>query len=136
MLEDDGKPMIGSESKMLGVRVAPNPNADIPVDGNGDVQPLTGGMSVAPAWRNLPLHLISRRLQRFVPRARGHDDLVCWRLGQGEFKGADVSADLVLRPDPSKPNEHGFVEPSQVMTAAAYQGALAATRDTWVRDES
>jgi hypothetical protein len=133
MLAEGGKPKIGSESKMLGVRIAPNPHADIPVDENGNVHPETGGMSVAPEWRSLPWHLIPRRLHR---RGRGGNNLICWRLGAGVFEEAPLNADLALRPDPAAPAEHGFVEPTHVMAIAEYQAALAGTRDDWIQDES
>jgi hypothetical protein len=31
---EDGLPVVGSNSKELGVRVPPNPNADVDLDGN------------------------------------------------------------------------------------------------------
>ena len=133
MLVEGGKPKVGTESKMLGVRVAPNPHPDIAVDEHGTVHPATGGMSVVPEWRELPWHLIPRRLH---PRARGHDDLVCWRLGDGLFERNALNGDLILRPDPDMPTTHGFVEPANAMAIAEYQGALVATRDDWIRDES
>jgi hypothetical protein len=133
MFAEGGKPKVGSESKMLGVRITPNPHADIPVDGNGNVHPETGGMSVAPAWRKLPWHLIPRRLDR---RGCGHDDLVCWRFGDGDFEIGNLNDDLVLRPDPNQLDKHGVVEPARLMAIAEYQGALAATCDQWIKDES
>jgi hypothetical protein len=42
----------------LGVRVPPDAKADIAVGAEGMVEPRTGGMSVAPAWRLLPVHRI------------------------------------------------------------------------------
>jgi hypothetical protein len=59
MLADGGKPKVGSASKLLGVRFAPNPRADIPVDEHGNVHPETGGMSVAPERRSGGSCLIS-----------------------------------------------------------------------------
>ena len=136
MLEDGGKPKVGSASKMLGVRVAPNTPPDIPVDGNGDVHPKSGGMSVAPDWRKLPDHLIPRRLKQFIPRARGRDDLVCWRLGDLDFLDGQPIGLLVLRVDPARTDKHGFVEPASLMSIVDYQCALASTRDDWIPDEN
>ena len=133
MLDDGGKPKVGSKSKMLGVRIAPNPHPDIPVDVHGNVHPATGGMSVAPEWKKLPWHLIPRRLH---PKGRGGNDLICWRFSDGEFDKDALNAALALRPDPGGPAKHGFVEPSHVMTIGEYQAALAATRDDWIQDES
>lgn len=132
MLEDGGKPKVGSEGKLLGVRIAPDPRPDIAADGNGAVHPKTGGMSVAPDWRKLPDHLIPRGL---IPRARGRDDLVCWRLGDLEFLDGQPIGSLVLRVDPAPSDKHGFIEPAKLMSIVDYQSALAATRDYWIRDE-
>src|SRR5688572_5778937 len=129
MFAQDGKPKVGSESKRLGVRVAPNPIEDIVVNSDGTVSPATGGMSVAPQWRKLKLHLIPKRLG-----GRGHDDLVCWRLGDGEFVETMISNDLIFRPDPNP--THGLIQPARSMPVVQYQEALAATRDDWTRDES
>ena len=133
MLADGTKPKVGSESNELGVRTPPNPHPDILVDEERNVHPETGGMSVAPAWRDLPWHLIPRRLH---PRARGKNALVCWRLGDGEFASSVVTGDLKFRTDPSDPRKHGFVEPSRVMTIEEYREALAGTRDDWIQDEN
>ena len=136
MLADGGKPKVGSKGKLLGVRIPPDPNADLPVDPNGKVQPQTGGMSVAPDWRKLPDHLIPRRLKRLIPRARGRDDLVCWRLGDAEFLDCQCIALLVLRVDPAQPDKQGFIEPASPMSIADYRSALASTRDDWIPDEN
>ncbi len=133
MLADGAKPRVGFESKMLGVRIAPNSHADIAVDENGNVHPNTGGMSVVPEWRKLPWHLIPKRLDK---RGRGPVGLICWRLGTGDFKDDRINEALMLRVDPNSPGKHGFVEPGRVMTIAEYQAALAATQDEWIRDES
>ena len=136
MLTDGGKPKVGSESKMLGVRIAPNPHADIPVDEHGNVHPETGGMSVAPAWRKLPYFLIPKRLKALRPDACGSNHVACWSLGEGLFKQGDMSDKLVLRPDPEDPARHGFVEPKGEMSIDTYQDALAETREHWVIDEA
>ena len=131
MLADGGKPNVGSESKMLGVRVASNPQADIPVDGNGDVHPATGGMSVAPDWRKLPSFLIPKRLKPLIPDACGSNNLVFWSMGDGPFEENDLTDKLRFRPDPDDPANHGFVEPNALMIIDHFQKALAETRDQW-----
>ena len=136
MLADGGKPKVGSESKMLGVRIAPTPQADIPVDEQGVVYPQTGGMSVAPEWRKLPYFLVPKRLRALRPDARGSNQLACWTLGQGAFKQGDLSDNLVLRPDPNGLARHGLVEPKVEMSIETFQEALAKTRDRWVIDEA
>jgi hypothetical protein len=55
--------------------------------------------------------------------------------GEGEFQAEKVADGLSLRPDPDKPEEHGFVEPDAQMSLDAYRQALAATRDQWERAE-
>jgi hypothetical protein len=132
MVEDVGKPMVGPEGRMLGVRVAPNPQPDIPVDPNGNVQPNSGGMSVAPEW---PYFLVPRRLRAIRSDARGRNDLVCWSMSEGPFERGDISDGLLLRPDPDNPSKHGFVEPAREMSIDEFQECLAQTRDQWVRDE-
>lgn len=136
MLADRGKPRVGATAKTLGVRVAPDPKPDIPVDTAGLVWPGTGGMSVAPNWRSLPGHRIPARLVDKHPSATGKNSLYCWRLGAGDFLAGPVAPDLTFRPDPNTPAQHGLVEPAQEMSLADYQAALAATRDHWVVDEA
>jgi hypothetical protein len=89
-------------------------------------------MSVAPAWRLLPVHRIPRRLRAKFPRPAGKNQCFVWRMGEGPFREAPVADRLLLRPDPEKPNAHGFVEPVCTMPVGEYQAALAATRDQWV----
>lgn len=74
MTREGNKPKLGSTARTLGVRVPPACFHDIPVDPDGTVAPRTGGMSVAPAWRALPLHRIPRRLRHLVPWAAGNDN--------------------------------------------------------------
>ena len=136
MLAENGKPKVGSASKMLGVRVPPNPEPDLPVDGNGDVHPKSGGMSVVPDWRSLPDFLIPKRLRALRPDASGSNNLVCWSLGDGAFDEVDLTEKLRLRPDPDDPAGHGFVEPNHTMTVQRFQESLAETRDQWIKDET
>lgn len=143
MLNDGGKPVVAPNAKSLGARVkTANAPGDIPVQLDGTVFPGTGGISVAPAWRMLPIHRIPRRLADKVPGAAGrlkdmasNQDMACWRLGSGPFAAEAVTADLDFRPDPRDPDKHGFIEPALSMQFADYQAALAATRDQWIIDE-
>jgi hypothetical protein len=136
MLADaDGKPKVGASAKTLGVRVSPDSKPDLPVDGEGCVLPATGGMSVAPSWRQLPPWRIPKRLQAVAGEAIGSDALICWRIGEGAFVRGPVADKLVLCPDEGEAPVHGVVEPSTRMALDQYQGALFATREQWVRDE-
>lgn len=135
MFADGDKPQVGNGSKMLGVRMAPDPNPDIGVDAKGNVSARTGGMSVAPEWKELPSFLIPKRLKHLFPDARGNNHLVLWETGDGDFQAGSLTKDLDFRPDPSDPAVHGFVEPSREMTAAEYQAALSATQDLWLKVE-
>lgn len=135
MLADGDRPQVGPSAVALGVRVPPDEHADIAVGAEGAVGPRTGGMSVAPAWRLLPVHRIPRRLRPKFPRAAGKNQCFLWRMGEGPFTEGPFADGLHFRPDPAKPNKHGFVEPATRMTAAEYQTALAATRARWRIDE-
>jgi hypothetical protein len=135
MLADGVRPQVGPSALALGVRVQPDPKADIAVDAEGMVEPRTGGMSVAPAWRLLPVHRIPRRLRTKFPRAAGKNETALWRMGEGPFVEGPLADRLLFRPDPQQPDRHGFVEPMASMPIGDYQVALAATRDQWVIDE-
>jgi hypothetical protein len=136
MLAAGDKPQLGNTATTLGVRVPPAANPDLPVDPQGSVRPGSGGMSVAPAWRLLPIHRIPRRLRPRFPRAAGSNQLFCWRMGEGAFAAGPVVAGLDLRPDPHHAARHGFVEPSHEMKLLDYQAALAATQPHWLVDEA
>jgi hypothetical protein len=135
MYAEGNKPKVGAAATALGVRVPPDKHADLPAGNDGMVEPGTGGMSVSPAWRLLPVHRILRRLRTKFPRAAGSNQLFCWRFGESGFAAALISDQLMFRPDPEKPDRHGLVEPAQQMKVEEYQAALAATRDQWVIDE-
>lgn len=128
MTRDGDKPMVGDTANKLGVR----PDKDLPVSG-GFVLPNTGGLSVSPAWRRLPFMLIPRRLRHIVPNARGSNSAACWRMGEGPFAPGRAADGLVLRVEHQN---HGLIEPTNKMTLAEYQQALAATADLWVIDET
>jgi hypothetical protein len=119
-----------TSASMLGARVP----TDIRPDAAGDVHPGNGGMSVAPSMHDLPARLVPKRLRHLVPSAAGNDDLLVWRMGEGEFVQEAISEQLLLRLDPKRSN-HGFVEPKASMKLEDYQGALAGTHDEWSIDE-
>ncbi len=135
MFAEGDKPKVGSGSKMLGVRVSPDPNLDLPVNVNGNVSPRSGGMSVAPDWKDLPSFLIPKRLIDLYPDARGSNQLVLWTMGDGAFQTGAFANDLDFRQDPNDSNVHGLVEPAREMKIAEFQAALAATQDQWRKVE-
>jgi hypothetical protein len=136
MAAADGLPVVGNRSKELGVRIPPNPHADIEVDPNTNLVVLNQkGMSVAENWRFLLPHLIPARLSTIVPRARGSDDLRCYRLGDGPFVPGSLSSGLKLVLKPGTP-VLGNVVPSSAVTVSQFQADLGATRMEWVVDET
>ena len=137
MTPDGDVPKVGASARALGVRVPPDPNADVELDEAGNVGPTGGGMSVAPAWRDLEAHRIPRRLEDIVPDATGSNKDQCWKMGEGPFSEAAVGSRLTLRPDEAVNGEvvHGVIGPTSVMSLQGYQTALAATRDEWTVDE-
>ena len=136
MFADGEKPQIGLDKKSLGALVGDSEGDDIPLSTEGHVRPGTGGMSVAPGWRQLPYFRIPKRLKALFPAAAGSNNYRCWRTGEGGFEAGPSADGLCLRPDPNGPETHGFIEPAKEMTPGNYQAALAATRDGWVEDEA
>lgn len=128
----DDKPLVENSARGLGVRVGTQPTDDLATNHNGNVQPESGGMSVAKSWRDLELHRIPKRLRHLVPMAAGSNRDRCWRMGQGEFASGPITNDLQLRRDRLT---HGFIEPAREVPLNEYLAALAATRDQWVIDE-
>lgn len=131
MLRDGDRPEIGPDKKMLGVKVAGDQYDDITPDATGRVHPGTGGMSVSPAWRDLPPHRIPKRLRAICPKAAGNNGMECWRLGSGPFESGSITDRLHLRVDSQT---HGLVEPATMMSLDEYQDALAETVDDWSID--
>lgn len=123
MTREGGHPKVGTTARTLGVRLT----EDIPVR-DGLVLPGTGGMSVAPSWREIAQHRIPKRFIFLVPDAAGSNADSCWWMGEGPFVPGTVAPGLDLRPD--RPG-HGVVEPDRVMSPDEFQGWLAATRDLW-----
>lgn len=130
---DGRRPLVADTARGLGVRVGGGTNTDIPVDPHGGVAPNTGGMSVSPNWRSLPIHRIPRRLRDIVLSATGSNEDACWCMGEGPFVEDKVANGLILRPGRQA---HGHVEPSELMSLDHYRGLLAATRENWKIDES
>jgi hypothetical protein len=133
MLGEDGKPIVGSDSNMLGVRIPPHKRPDIFPDADGNVSLGVHGMSVAPTWRDLPPFLIPKRLEHLAPDARGRDELICFRYGDGDFIQSPVTEELFLKPNSPT---HGTVQPAYLMSSVDFQASLAATRDDWKVDEA
>jgi hypothetical protein len=133
---EDGLPVVGDRSKELGVRVPPNPHADVDVDATTNLVVLNQkGMSVAENLRRLAPHLIPTRLSSIVPLAKGRGNLRCYRLGDGPFAPGPIAdgLELVLKPGAT---DTGNIVPSAVVTLAQFQHDLAATRALWVEDET
>ena len=124
----DGFPLVESSASGLGVRVG----SDIELDGNGNVQLNGGGMSVAPGWRDLPLHRIPKRLMNLVPGAIGSNNTFCFTTGEGPFIEGDFTRGLRLLPD--KPN-HANLVPANSVPLNQFESDLAATREEWIVDE-
>ncbi len=132
----DDRPFVDATGKGLGVRVTPvNGVVDIDVDDAGMVLLNGKGMSVAPSWQDLPIHLIPKRLRGIFPSARGGIDLYCFSSGEGDFVNGGVSDLDSLTLIVDRPL-HGVVAPSKEMSVAQYQNALSTTRDNWNLDES
>jgi hypothetical protein len=132
MLSNGGKPAIGTDSNMLGVRVPPHPNPDITPTADGSVSPGTHGMSVAPTWQELPYFLIPKRLKTKAPGAKGRNDLVCFRMGNGAFRTEAINEHLTMNADSAT---HGTVQPAHAMSIDDFQLRLAETQNEWVVDE-
>jgi hypothetical protein len=132
MTLDGDHPVVTNSARGLGVRAGGGPNDDIPVTSSSDVNPETGGMSVAPTWRDLPVQRIPRRLKDLAPGAVGSNRDTCWRMGEGDFIAGKVAQGLVLRPDSAN---HGLVEPEVTMPLNDFVKYVALTRDSWIVDE-
>lgn len=133
--DHDGLPVVGSNSKELGVRVPPNRHADIDLDAN-DLVILNGkGLSVAANWRYLLPHLIPKRLVALSPGATGSNALVCYRMGTGVFASGPVTNALSLVLKSGNP-QAGNIVPNQSVHRDQFQADLATTRDQWTVDET
>ena len=127
--DDDRFPIIESSARGLGVRSG----TDIDVDTPGNVVVNGKGMSVAPAWRVLPIWRIPKRLRDKAPGACGANNTACFRAGAGAFQRGPFADGLELVPDTSI---HGCLAPTQAVPFAEYERGLIATRAGWHVDES
>lgn len=118
MIEDrDRLPLVVGTARGLGVR----PGEILP-DDDGNVEPETGGASVALSTpENLPVHRRPRELG-----GTGPDPV--WEIAEG-----DLGEALMCREDPEMPGVHAFIEPVRPMPLEEYELALAETRDEWRR---
>ena len=115
MREDPaGGPVVGPTARTLGVR----PHVDIPVV-VGQVQPNTGGMSVA-LGRPENLHPL-RRPPRYG--CSGKDPV--WGLHTDQ-----LGADLQFRQDSAT---HGLIEPARAMSLDDFQRHLENTKSLWTK---
>ena len=132
---NDGLPVVGSNSKELGVRIPPNANADIDLDEAGDVIMDGKGMSVAENWRGLLPHLVPKRLKSILPGAAGSNNLACFRFGQGPFVPGPLNDRLSLVLKVHDPHA-GNIIPLYSVPVWQFQDDLAATRSEWTIDET
>jgi hypothetical protein len=125
--DPDGLPTVSQTN--LGVR----PGVDVDLDAQNNVLVNGKGMSVAPSWREINVHRIPKRLRPIVPGAGGSNNTFCFRMGTGAFVQGAFANGLTLEPDSAT---HGNVAPAQVVSLAAYEADLAATRPNWQEDET
>jgi hypothetical protein len=118
---DDGLPLVAHSGRALGVR----PHTDIKLDAEGRVLPGCGGMSVAPwsMW-NVPHH---RRPCGMGRGSTGPQADLLFSLASQSVS----TVGLVVRPDPSRPAKHAFVEPPVAMELSSYETRLGSTRADW-----
>lgn len=132
---EDGLPVVGSNARELGVRVPPNPSADIDLDANDRVLLNGKGLSVARNWRNLLPHLIPKRLRSLFAGAAGSNTLACYKTGTGVFAAGAFGNNLNLVLKNGNP-QAGNIVPSQSVHRDKFQSDLAATRNQWTVDET
>ncbi len=139
MKEEEGKPVTGNGSAMLGVR---SKDVGLGADSSDAVQitPGMGGMSVAGCVRTLFASLLPQRFAGIDPErfrgARANNSRKVWVRGDGLYESSPVNSDLdLLIDDRSEPPGHGSVEPNRPMPLGGYQASLAVTREEWGIDE-
>lgn len=125
-VDDDGLPTLGdARGNQLGVRVGAGTESDYPsseLDAAGMVRPGVGGMSVSP---NSPRYLVPHRRP---PEHGGTAKDPAWGIDEDA-----LGSNLRYRPDPLRPDLHGFVEPARRMHLSEYLGAIRQTRNNWTR---
>jgi hypothetical protein len=122
----NGLPTVAQSASALGVRLG----TDIDVDAANNTVVNDKGMSVAPAWRQLHLFRIPKRLG---VGGQGSNNTFCFRTGAGAFQQTAFAVGLELLPDSPT---HGVVRPTQAVPLAQYESDLAATRADWQIDEA
>ena len=125
--DQDGLPNVSPRG--LGVR----PGVDIDLDLQGNAIVNGKGMSVAPAWREINVLRIPKRLRGKISGAKGSNNTYCFRFGDGPFLQGAFAAGLTLEPDSPK---HGNVAPEKMVPIGVYEADLAATRSDWIEDEN
>lgn len=119
MVEDEGRPKLGSTATTLGVRKG----KDIEVDSDGDVHPPDfskggkNGVSCSPTIEQLPPFALPLR------HGGSHKKTEVWKI-----KIEDLGADLIAQQD--GPN-HVSIGPSQTMTFEEFEQAIQATAGAW-----
>jgi hypothetical protein len=131
---DQDRPLVGPTRRRLGAKLPPD--GDVTPNAQGNVGPTCHGMSVAPTLGTLPTHRCPARLRHLRAGATGNDNDRVFRFGEGTFAAQPVARGLRLCPDNVPAPEHGVVEPDALMPVADYQAHLAATRPSWVIDET
>ena len=121
----DDLPEVGPTN--LGVRPM-----DVDVDAGNNVIVNGKGMSVAPAWRDININRIPKRLRTVAPGAQGTNSAACFCTGTGPFLQGPFAAALTLEPDSAT---HGNVTPALAVPLATFDAHLAATRPDWKVDE-
>jgi hypothetical protein len=115
---EDGKPLVGDEPSLLGVRCDhPSGRNDVKRGKNGLIFPGTGGLSVNPDdYTRIYPTILDMALDE-----EEEEQVWCLQL-------EDLSHELAYRePRAGK----GLIEPSRPMTLERFQRALADTRDAW-----
>lgn len=135
----DGLPKIGTQSKELGVRIPPDPHADVDLNEHGFVKLNRRGMSVAAHWQYLRPHLVPKRFASVFHAvtgltAMGSNVLAVFRIGDGRFDEGSFNAELNLA------LKHGSdslanVVPMEEITIDRFLEQLAATRLQWIEEE-
>lgn len=131
-VDPDGLPKVGTQSKCLGAREPGN--ADIDLDGSGNVVLNGRGLSVVSDWRLLPGFLVPEHLEDEFNGASGKG-LRVFVHGSGKFEEGDVATGLRLQHKPHN-DKAGNVAPKASVPLAQFQKDLRATRPDWRIDES
>jgi hypothetical protein len=127
--DPDDKPLVERSASGLGVR----PGIDIDVNLDGDAIANGKGMSVCPAWRDIAITRIPKRLRNKCPGARGSNTNCCFALGTGAFLAGPVAQELSLVLTGAT---HGHIAPLYTIPLVQFEANLAVTRSDWEIDET